>query len=78
MSRIFDAPSNMQSEVLTSNEWYMKYVNDEIIDPDGWRYLYDPKDYWYNKRISYDEFNLRLNQSSIRPKNSTNDKRIPF
>lgn len=49
----------------TSEEWYRVDQSCDIFDPDGWRSLPDPHDYWYNEPITESEYIKRLRASSI-------------
>jgi hypothetical protein len=55
-----------ENELKTSSEW-IKTVGYEVIDPDGW----DRKNLqysFYEELITYDEFQRRLVQSTVRRK----------
>ena len=94
MSQIFCVPPEIQIQMLTSNQWYIQYANNEIVNCDGWskewgtswetdqgertlQPLTNPKDYWFNVPISYDEFYIRYCHSTLRIKPSAK-KTNPF
>ncbi len=50
-------PTQHTSELHTSEYWYHHpqqgdfWSEYEILDPDGWRHLADPRDYWYHQKM---------------------------
>lgn len=46
-------------ELKTSEEWQEQYPDIKVLDPDGW----DRKNFkfsWYEEKISYAEFKVRI------------------
>lgn len=54
----------------TSAEWYKEDTSFDIQDADGWRDLAEhAPDYWFQTRIESDEYQRRLELSTIVPFN---------
>lgn len=66
-----------RDDMKTSDEWYKLDKTRDIIDPDGWRKMPRPADYWNNVRIIKEEYEDRAYKCSVGPYNYR-DHKSPF